>query len=75
LGGMADVPGKSSSAIAVTMCRVERRGWATPQSRSSVVRDIVLHQKHDAAHERSGRDMGELIEALHLLRTSAAGAS
>ncbi len=28
------------------------------------IRDLILHQKHDVAHERFGRDVTELIEAI-----------
>jgi hypothetical protein len=30
------------------------------------IRDLVLHQKHDVAHERFGRDLAELIAAIRM---------
>jgi hypothetical protein len=32
------------------------------------IRDLVLYQKHDVAHERFGRDLAELIEAIVAVR-------
>lgn len=32
------------------------------------IRDLVLYQKHDVAHERFGRDIAELIEAVTTIR-------
>lgn len=34
------------------------------------VRDLVLHQKHSVTHERFGRDVIELVEAIQLIRES-----
>jgi cytochrome c len=30
------------------------------------IRDLVLHQRHDVAHERFGRDLADLIEAIRI---------
>jgi formylglycine-generating enzyme required for sulfatase activity len=34
------------------------------------IRDLVHYQKHDVAHERFGRDIAELIEAITTIRTT-----
>jgi hypothetical protein len=35
------------------------------------IRDLVLHQKHDVAHERFGRDVAELVEVIKTTNTAA----
>jgi hypothetical protein len=35
------------------------------------IRDLVLHQKHDVTHERFGRDVVDLIEAIEAARARA----
>jgi len=64
--------------IAVVPVRVGREGSMHPLPRADElpedIRDLVLYQKHDVAHERFGRDIAELIAAIVALRkTTAAG--
>jgi formylglycine-generating enzyme required for sulfatase activity len=54
--------------IAVVPVRVGREGsmpaLPRPDELPADIRDLVLYQKHDVAHERFGRDMAELIGAI-----------
>lgn len=54
--------------IVVIPVRVGLEGRMPPLPRGADlpedIRDLVLHQKHDVAHERFGRDVRELIEAI-----------
>lgn len=54
--------------------RVGREGQLLPLPRPddlpADIRDLVLYQKHDVAHERFGRDIADLIEAITLARRS-----
>lgn len=54
--------------IVVIPVRVGLEGRMPPLPRGAElpadIRDLVLHQKHDVAHERFGRDVRELIEAI-----------
>jgi tetratricopeptide (TPR) repeat protein len=63
--------------IVVIPVRVGREGQMPPLPRSEElpddIRDLMLYQKHDVAHERFGRDMAELIDAIRVVRKSAAG--
>jgi hypothetical protein len=46
-----------------------------PQELPEDIRELVLYQKHDVAHERFGRDMTALIAAIVALRKSVAADS
>ena len=54
--------------IVVIPVRVGREGQMPPLPRAEAlpadIRDLVLYQKHDVAHERFGRDMTELTAAI-----------
>jgi formylglycine-generating enzyme required for sulfatase activity len=58
--------------IVVIPVRVGREGQLPPLPRSgdlpADIRDLVAHQKHDVTHERFGRDIAELIEAISIVR-------
>ena len=58
--------------IVVIPVRVGREGQMPPLPRAGDlpedIRDLVLYQKQDVAHERFGRDMAELVEAVRLAR-------
>ena len=58
--------------ITVIPVRVGREGTMSPLPRADQlpqdIRELVLHQKQDVAHERFGRDMVELTTALRLIR-------
>jgi hypothetical protein len=60
--------------IVVIPARVGREGQMPPLPRAedlpADIRDLVLYQKHDVMHERFGRDIGELIEAITVVRRS-----
>ncbi len=63
--------------IAVVPVRVGREGsmpaLPRPEDLPEDIRELVLYQKHDVAHERFGRDMAELIAAIVALRKATAG--
>src|SRR5262245_21979989 len=54
--------------------RVGREGRLAPLPQPDElpadIRDLVLYQKHDVTHERFGRDIAELIEAITFVRRS-----
>jgi hypothetical protein len=54
--------------ITVIPVRVGREGnmppMPRPQDLPKDIRDVVLHQKHDVAYERFGRDVVELVAAI-----------
>jgi hypothetical protein len=58
--------------IVVIPVRVGREGQLPPLPRAedlpSDIRDLVLYQKHDITHERFGRDIAELVEAIRVVR-------
>lgn len=58
--------------LVVVPVRVGREGQlpALPRAQDlpEDIRDLVLYQKHDVAHERFGRDIAELIEAITTIR-------
>ena len=63
-----------SNKLTVIPVRVGRDGRLTPLPRRDDlpedIRDLVLHQKHDVTHERFGRDIAELVEAITFIRRS-----
>jgi formylglycine-generating enzyme required for sulfatase activity len=60
--------------ITVIPVRVGREGTMAPLPRAEQlpddIRELVLHQKQDVAHERFGRDMVELVSALRAVRAA-----
>ena len=68
----AEIDGALRRRIVVIPVRVGREGQMPPLPRPEVLpddlRDLVLHQKHDVAHERFGRDMADLAEAIAAIR-------
>ena len=58
--------------IVVIPVRVGREGQLAPLPRADDlpedIGDLVLYQKHDVAHERFGRDIAELHEAITIVR-------
>ena len=60
--------------IIVIPVRIGREGHMAPLPRPEElpedIRDLVLYQKHDIAHEHFGRDMAELSEAITKVRGS-----
>ena len=60
--------------IAVVPVRVGREGGMAPLPKSEElpedIRELVLYQKHDIAHERFGRDMAELIAGIVAVRNA-----
>jgi formylglycine-generating enzyme required for sulfatase activity len=58
--------------IVVIPVRVGREGQLPPLPVAgdlpSDIRDLVLYQKHDVTHERFGRDIAELVEAIRVVR-------
>jgi TIR domain len=60
--------------IVVVPARVGREGKLPPLPRAedlpTDIRDLVLHQRQDETYERFGRDIGELIEAITVVRRS-----
>ena len=61
--------------IVVIPVRVGREGQMPPLPRRDDlpedVRDLVLHHKHDVAHERFGRDLAGLAQAIVAVRRAA----
>ena len=61
-----------SRKLVVIPVRVGREGSMPPVPRIDElprnIREIVLHQKHDVTHERFGRDIAELIDAIATIR-------
>lgn len=61
-------------SITVFPVRVGREGQMVPLPREGQlpedIRDLLLHQKQDVAHERFGRDMVELVSALRAMGLS-----
>jgi formylglycine-generating enzyme required for sulfatase activity len=62
--------------ITVIPVRVGREGTMAALPRADQlpedIRELVLHQKQDVAHERFGRDMVELVSALRAVRAASA---
>ena len=60
--------------IAVVPVRVGRDGGMAPLPKSEDlpedIREVVLYQKHDIAHERFGRDMADLISGIVAVRNA-----
>jgi hypothetical protein len=60
--------------IVVIPARVGREGQLPRLPRAedlpADIRDLALYQKQDVTHERFGRDIGELIEAITVVRRS-----
>jgi len=60
--------------ITVVPVRAGREGHLPPLPRAedlpTDIRELVLHQKHDVTHERFGRDIAELSEAIVSVRRS-----
>lgn len=60
--------------ITVIPVRVGREGTMAPLPRADQlpedIRELVMHQKQDVAHERFGRDMVELTSAIRAVRQS-----
>jgi formylglycine-generating enzyme required for sulfatase activity len=58
--------------IAVIPVRVGQQGGMPALPRTNDlppdIRDLVLHQKHDVAHERFGRDLADLVAAIRLVQ-------
>lgn len=58
--------------IVVIPVRVGREGQMPPLPRSESlpedIRELVLYQKHDVAHERFGRDIADLVQAIVTVR-------
>lgn len=58
-------------SITVVPVRVGREGQMVPLPRAAQlpedIRDLLLHQKQDVAHERFGRDMVELVSAIRIV--------
>jgi hypothetical protein len=58
--------------IVVIPVRVGREGQLPPLPQAgdlpSDISDLVLYQKHDVTHERFGRDIAELVEAIRVVR-------
>jgi hypothetical protein len=58
--------------IVVIPVRVGREGQMPPLPRAADlpedIRDLVLYQKQDVAHERFGRDIADLVEAVRAAR-------
>jgi hypothetical protein len=58
--------------IVVIPVRVGREGQLPPLPRAgdlpSDISDLILYQKHDLTHERFGRDIAELVEAIKVVR-------
>ncbi len=63
--------------IVVIPVRVGRDGQMPPLPRAEElpadIHELVLYQKHDVAHERFGRDMADLNEAIVSVRKSIGG--
>jgi hypothetical protein len=77
LGSTSDTPARPVKTIVrdrlmVVPVRVGREGQMPALPRREElpedIRDLVLYQKHDVAHERFGRDIAELIEAIQTVR-------
>jgi hypothetical protein len=62
--------------IVVIPVRVGRDGQMMPLPRPddlpSDIRDLMLHQKYDVAHEHFGRDIAALVDAIHGVRRKVA---
>jgi formylglycine-generating enzyme required for sulfatase activity len=60
--------------IVVIPVRVGREGQLPPLPPAgdlpSDISDLILYQKHDVTHERFGRDIAELVEAIKVVRRS-----
>ena len=58
--------------ITVIPVRAGREGGLAPLPRPDAlpadIRDLVLHQKQDVAHERFGRDITQLIESIDIIQ-------
>ena len=68
----AEIAAALKRGIVVIPVRVGQEGRMPPLPRGDDlpedIRDLVLHQKHDVAHERFGRDMADLILAIQTVR-------
>lgn len=67
-----EIAGALKNRIVVIPVRVGRDTQLAPLPRAEAlpedIRDLVHYQKHDVTHERFGRDISELIEAITAVR-------
>jgi len=66
-----EIAGAVQRGVVVIPVLVERTLLSRAEALPEDIRDLVLHQTHEVAHARFGRDVGELIEAIRLGRKAA----
>ena len=57
--------------IIVIPALIERTPLPRPDALPANIRDLVLHQKHEVSHERFGRDVADLVNAIQVGRQAA----
>lgn len=72
-----EISGALARKLIVIPVRVGREGQLATLPRQEElpedIRELVLYQKHDVVHERYGRDIAELIEAVRAIRSRSGG--
>jgi len=66
-----EIAGALQRGIVVIPVLIERTPLPRADALPEDIRDLVLHQKHEVTHERFGRDVGDLVEAIRLARRAA----
>jgi len=66
-----EIAGALQRGIVVIPALVERTLLPHHEALAQDIRDLVLHQKHVVTHERFGRDIEDLVEAIRFARTVA----
>ncbi|HWE18622.1 MAG TPA: TIR domain-containing protein, partial [Hyphomicrobiaceae bacterium] len=62
----AEISGALQRGIVIIPVLIERTPLPHPEALPGDIRELVLHQKHVVTHERFGRDVADLAEAIRL---------
>ena len=63
-----EIAGALQRGIVVIPVLIERVPMPAIEALPEDIRSLVLHQKHDVSHERFGRDVTELVQAIKQMR-------
>jgi formylglycine-generating enzyme required for sulfatase activity len=66
-----EIAGALQRGIVVIPVLIERTALPRADALPGDIRDLVLHQKHAITHERFGRDVEDLVEAIRSARKAA----
>jgi formylglycine-generating enzyme required for sulfatase activity len=66
-----EIAGALQRGIVVIPVLIDRTALPRADALPGDIRDLVLHQKHAITHERFGRDVEDLVEAIRFVRKAA----